>query len=870
MSLNFKKNLYRTSSLLCLAALAIPATAVAEDASPPPAVSTAQAQTAQAQTAGNGGIGEIVVTANKRSESLSKVGMAVKALTGEKLEQQHITSLADLASAVPGLTFTQSEYGTPVFTLRGIGFYETSLAAYPDVSVYLDQAPLPLPVQTQLTLFDIQRVEVLEGPQGTLFGNNATGGAINYIANKPTPNFDAGADVSYGNYNTFQADGFVSGPITDKLRARFAFNTTEGDGWQHSDARPLSPATISAIQVTQPTANVTPNTQAGDINGAQDKAAIRFIVDWTPTDDLNVEWNLNGWHDGSQPQQPQLIRLKPGFGPGSAPPGSPAIPFVPGHNPVPYGGTLAGFQAYAQYNNEPTISGQDASVADWPGGALAPRADNSLIQSTLRVDYDLTDTIKLTSITDYVNYSRNQRDEGGASQWTDADIGQSRGYANTISQELRAAGGGDGPYRWVGGLNYEYDNVFERDSLIFGQSLASHNFGNASDSLPVLLGINPTGIPEVGSAFDSKQNMSNYAVFANGEYDFLSQFTAKAGVRFTQANRSDDACTTYDRGPGDPGSPSEITSFLFTGPAAFGLGGLPAFPGIDKCFLEKSTFPTVLLPRYTNRLDQDNVAWHAGLDWKPADNILTYANVSRGFKAGSFPTLPGTAVPSQEPVQQEYVTDYEIGAKTQFFDHHLTFNATGFYYDYKDKQLKGRLLDKIFGTLNALVNIPASSVYGSEVEIHARPMAGLDIGAQATYLDASVDKFTGFNAAGGPVPVNYDHTNVPFTPKWALSGTVDYEHSINDRLVGFAGAQVNYRSSATAAIGSPEFYGMPAYATLDLQAGVETSDYKWRFFLWGKNVTNSFYLTNVVESEDAIVRYTGLPVTFGATVSYRY
>ena len=836
MSLRFRKELYLTSSLACLAALAIPTAAVAEDTSPPPAVSTAQAQ-----AAANGGIGEVLVTANKRSESINKVGMPIKAIGEANLEQQHVTSLADLASAVPGLTFTQSEYGTPVYTLRGIGFYDTSLASYPDVSVYLDQAPLPLPVQTELTLFDIQRVEVLEGPQGTLFGNNATGGAINYIANKPTPNFDAGADLTYGNYNTFQADGFVSGPITEKLRGRFAFSTTEGDGWQHSDAQPVSGFVAPAGNDTNA------NTQAGDVNGKKDQAAVRAIFDWTPTDDLNVEWNINGWHDGSQPQQAQLIQMHPNSGPGSP------------HSPFPVGSPQ--FYAYALFNNEPIISGQDATVADWPGGIWAPRADNSLIQSTLRVDYDLTDTIKLTSITDYVNYSRNQRDDGGGSQWLGDSVTQSRGYANSFSQELRAASQGNEPYRWIAGVNYAYDNVYERDSQTFNQTTAGHNYGNFPDSLPVLLGLNPTGIPEIGSSVDSRQDMSNYAVFANGEYDIFQQFTVKGGIRFTQSNRSDNACPEYARGS-NLDSPSEITNFLF---AVFEH----KVPVPNECFTISST-TGLPLPRYENRLDQSNVSWHGGLDWKPMDNVLAYANVSRGFKAGSFPTIPGTSTASQEPVTQEYVTDYEVGAKTQLFDRLLSIDATAFYYDYKDKQLKGRLHDPIFGSLNALVNIPKSTVDGAELAIHARPIPGLDIGAQATYLEAQVTTFTGFNAAGGVVPVNYDHTQVPYTPKWAFTGNVNYEHPINDRLVGFAGAQVNYRSSTTAAIGSPLFYGIPAYATLDLQVGVETSDDKWRFFLWGKNVTNQFYLTNVVSLGDDTVRYTGLPVTFGATVSYRY
>src|SRR6266850_694342 len=135
---------------------------------------------------------EIIVTANKFEEPISKVGITIKALGAAQIEQQHIASLQDLAAAVPGLNYAQTENSTPVYTLRGIGYYDTTIGAPPAVSVYIDQAPLAYPVMTTLSLFDLERVEVLKGPQGTLFGNNATGGAINYIAAKPTKNERAG------------------------------------------------------------------------------------------------------------------------------------------------------------------------------------------------------------------------------------------------------------------------------------------------------------------------------------------------------------------------------------------------------------------------------------------------------------------------------------------------------------------------------------------------------------------------------------------------------------------------------------------------------------------------------------------------------
>ena len=793
MPLNFKTKLYQASSLICLVGLGIPGIAFADDVSQPQAVNTAQAP-----AAGNGGIGEIVVTANKRSQSINKVGMTIKALSGDTLQQENLTTLSDLAKAVTGLTFTESENGTPVYTLRGVGFNETSLAAYPDISVYLDQAPLPIPAETELTLFDIERVEVLKGPQGTLFGNNATGGAINYIANKPTPNFSAGADLSYGRFNTAQLDGFVSGPITDSLLGRIAFSAEGGDGWQHSQTR-------------------------DDTTGKPDKFAARMILDWQATDDLHFELNINGWHDGSQPQQAQFVKFLPSFPP-------------PAHSPA---------------INAP-IGPNDNSVADWPA-VFEPRADNGLFQSTLRTDYDLTDTIKLTSITDFIYYSRNERPDTGGTQFVNEAITRNVGDVTSFAQELRLAGGGTGPFRWLTGLNFSSDDTYEVDTDTYFQGTAFTE--------PLFPGA-------AGSSYDSKQHMENYAAFVNGEYDLFDQVTLKGGVRFTEADRAANNCASYYRGtPLDPNG----AIFNFLSATSSFLSGQPFTPASpDHCFMiAPATAPIPFgLTRFYGKLNQNNVSYHGGVDWKPADNVLVFANISRGYKAGSFPAIAGSIDASVAAVTQESVTDYEIGFKTQLFDRHLTFNGTGFYYTYDDKQLKARLIDPLFGILDALVNVPQSSVRGAEFEVHGRPLEGLDIGADATYLDATVDTFTGVNQDGQVQ--NFAGSAVPFTPKLQLAGNINYEHPINDQLLGFLGAQVTYRTTTTASVGSPKFFTLPSYSVLDLQAGVETQDGRWRAFVWGKNVADTFYLNNVIQIEDGIVRYTGLPATYGITVAFRY
>ena len=160
---------------------------------PPPTARTGAA-------AGGITIGEVVVTAQKREENINDVGMSIQAATAN-LEKLGITNTEDLQKIVPGFLFTPTYYGTNVYTIRGVGFQDTSLAGNPTVSVYIDEAPLPFSALTNGATLDLQRVEVLKGPQGTLFGENTTGGAINYIANKPEDQFDAGIDATYGRFD---------------------------------------------------------------------------------------------------------------------------------------------------------------------------------------------------------------------------------------------------------------------------------------------------------------------------------------------------------------------------------------------------------------------------------------------------------------------------------------------------------------------------------------------------------------------------------------------------------------------------------------------------------------------------------------------
>jgi len=178
---------------------------------------------------GDGTLTEIIVTAEKRRESINDVPMSISAITSDPLEQRGINSAADLQKVVSGFRYTEGNNGTPVYSIRGVGFNETSLGALSNVPVYVDEVPIAFPIMTRGVAMDLERVEVLKGPQGTLFGQNATGGAVNYIAAKPTSTFESAITVGYARFNDKTVDAFVSGPLAENLTARLAFSGEYSD-----------------------------------------------------------------------------------------------------------------------------------------------------------------------------------------------------------------------------------------------------------------------------------------------------------------------------------------------------------------------------------------------------------------------------------------------------------------------------------------------------------------------------------------------------------------------------------------------------------------------------------------------------------------
>ncbi|GGE22564.1 TonB-dependent receptor [Polymorphobacter glacialis] len=675
-----------------------------------------------------------------------------------------------------------------MLTLRGVGFYDSTLAASPAVSVYLDEAPLALPSFLQVGVIDIARVEVLKGPQGTLYGENSTGGAINYVAAKPTDTTQTGTTISFGRFATFEGESYVSGPLSETLKARLAVKTVQSGDWQRSFTR-------------------------ADTNGAMRQSAARAIVEWEPSSGAKVTLNVNGWIDRSDTQGVQLIEVACA----SPPTCRPALKAYP---PAP----------------------DNARAADWtPGFPMS--SDDHFFQTTLRADIDLTDAITLTSISGYQRFRQRKflDQDGTALQVLDFGL---FGRAQSFNQELRLAGE-TGQLRWLVG-GYATRQITDDDF--------SADIGDVSIAEP-LPGIVPRATTGAG---DYHFRTRSLALFGNLEYRLDDRLTLIGGLRYTASRQQFDGC---EKSGADPAL-GQLLGFL----SAFARGTLPVIDPVPPNGCISIDAATLRQGLTRDQLNENNVSWRAGLNYQTAADTLVYASVAKGYKSGSFPSLGASSSIQFLPVTQESLLAYEAGVKMPL-GNFVRVEAAAFYYDYRDKQVRGRVLDAVFGAIEALVNIPQSRVYGFEAAVRARPVPGLGLGAGLTFTDSQVQRFSGIGQNG--LTTDFAGSAFPYSPRWQAVADATYDWSVGADRRAFVGGNITHHSTTNASLGDDPELRLQPYVTLDLRAGLRTADGRWSLSAFGRNVTNVYYWNNMFRFVDTRIRIAARPATYGLTLSIK-
>ena len=782
--------------------------------------SVAHAQSGASAPA-NYGVAEIIVTAQKRSESINDIGMSIAAISGEQLQNRKLDDLSEVITQVPGLTFAASQYDTPIITLRGVGFNEVSLGVYPATSLYVDEVPLPFPAMAMHSAFDLERVEVLKGPQGVLFGSNSTGGAVNFIAAKPTSDLAAGFDVSFGRFNTIEGNAYVSAPLGDKAGMRLAVTGANGDEWQKSNSR-------------------------DEKNGKKSYIAGRFTLEAEPSDSVRLMGVVTGWKDKSDPLAMQFVAATPK--------------------------SFAQAPGIAAAQNAIPFSPEKARAADWSPIA-EPRGDRDFWQASLRGEFDLSEAIKLTAIGAHSEYNQDLTIDSDGSPLNSSDVLRNVGDVKSTFFEARLDGQA-GPLRWLVGGNYENSDTYENPFIQFVDNTSNRPQG---------FHVNRTETP-------NDQAIESYAVFGNLDFEATDQLTVKAGARYTHTTIDSFICNN------DPGNAPGVPDVSGTGlnaNAAFAfnflgnLSGRDFEPvGIGDCFVLDGPVGQGVPGPFNDTLKEDNISWRVGADYKINPDTLLYVNVSKGYKAGSFPTIAASTDEQLQPVTQESVLAFEGGVKASFADRRIQLNTAAFYYDYKDKQVRNSTLT-FFGPLPALTNVPKSRIWGLEGELTAAITPGLTLRAAGTYLNTKIKKFSGYSVFG-IADTDFAGEDLSYAPDFTFSVGLDYRQPVGSGEA-FAGVNVQGQTKSEAIIGArfetvpqatidagfgksitENYFMIDGYATVDARIGYEAEDSRWKVMLWGKNITNKYYYTNVVPSSEGGARTVGRPAMYGVTFGINY
>ncbi|WP_198350869.1 TonB-dependent receptor [Flavisphingomonas formosensis] len=429
----------------------------------------------------------IIVTATRHKEMLNDVPLAVAAVPGEALVRHGIARLDQLAAAVPGFTYQSTSFDTPVFAIRGIGFYDYSIGSTPTVGLYLDEAPIPYAQEARGLLLDLDRLEVLKGPQGSLFGQGTTGGVVNAIPARPTDTPAAGARIGFGRFAAIEAEAFLSGPIAPGLKARVAVRREYRGDWQH----PWLPNDARFGQ------------QSGAGTGARRFTTARAVIDWRPVDRLAVTATLHGWRDGSD---------LPAFH---------YAAFAP--NTAENALNTRTYAALATLAPMP----HDARLAGWDAGADLARHDRFALAS-LRATLTLTKDVELIAIGAVSRYRERSRTDLDGTAY--ADLFSSRiGHIDSLSQELRLSGG-TGPLRWTLGGLYARDRTREEQHNLSG--------GGTSNAVgPFLVS---------GVVQRSRQTISTRAAFASADLPLLAAVALHGSLRYTRQDRDFAGCLADD------------------------------------------------------------------------------------------------------------------------------------------------------------------------------------------------------------------------------------------------------------------------------------------------------------------------------------
>ncbi len=789
----------------------------------------------------------ILVTARRREEEASGIPLPLTVLAQDRLMRDNINDLTALTAHVPGFTLARSLRGPPILTLRGVGFNSQNMSATSPVGFYQDEMLLPFPVMSEGVLFDLERVEVVKGPQGTLFGRNSTGGLVNVVAAKPVRQTEGYLALSGGSYRSHGAQGALSGPLGGTLAARLAFSIDRSDkGWQRSVSR-------------------------GDRLGKTHKLAARLGLSWQPSSATELLVTGNWWRDRSDTPVPQSVEIYP-FGLvnlGLAPADWPA------------GAAMLGLPAdFLAQSWRPTSAGQAEWAVDqlpWGGSAggrnftpapLDFQKDNIFHSLAVQGAFRLTDHLTLRSLTGYARFRRDEVTDNSGWAYENA-ITHSSGQIMSLSQEVRLTGK-HARLDWVVGAIYSRDRVNDVDRAWAGTNSILQSLRVIAAQFAAAGGADAAGVEDVLYGFrdyenSTRQTAHSVALFGQGDFRPVPAVGLTFGLRYTRDRTRFAGCS---RDLGDNGLAATVNAFY----AGLGIasdvprGGCITFLGdLSAAVASGGAIPAQGV--HHDRLTEDNLSGRIAVDWRVNPDATLYASLARGYKSGTFPNIEGNVATQYFPARQERVTTVEAGFKSRA-GRRLTLDASVFYSDYRDKQLFGGIPDIVFGSLTRVLNVPRSHIYGLEAAMTARPSPDLLLEASLAHIRTRIDEFTGLDDYG--TSRDFAGSAFAYTPQFQMTARAEQAFGLPAGWGARAGLSYRYSSAQQADLAGEPRFRIGPHHVLDASLSLEPEGGRYLLDLFVSNLTNSYYWNAVHLQSDSFARFAAMPRTWNLRVMRRF
>ena len=801
---------------------------------------TGLAGAAQAQTAAADDNSDalIIVTASKRTATLQDTPISVSVTGKMQIEQSQVRDLKDLQTLVPSLRVNQLQSSANTnFIIRGFGNGANNAGIEPSVGVFIDGVYRSRSAAQIGDLPNLERIEVLRGPQSTLFGKNASAGIISIVTAEPKFEFGGNAEVSYGNYNAIIVKGGVTGPITDKVAFSLDGNYNKRDGYGFD------------VGLNQKT-------------NERNRYGVRGSLLFKPSDDLKIRLIA----DYDKIDEDCCLTANIVDGPTGA-----AVRAV--------GGRVISNQpfAYIAASNIPSSN----------------KIDNYGFSG--QIDWNASDTLALTSITAYRRVKSNTDQD---SDFTSADlIGQNANLTNikTFTQEVRLASSFDGPLNFLIGGFYFNEKIDIASDLLFGKdfknyanALSGGAYSSLEPTLRALLPGTPAGTfgAQGQGVFENyKYKNEAYSIFGQVDFEPVEGLTLTAGGNYTHDKK---AVVTDVRS-------TDVFSGLDLVLAGSRIGNPAAFAGLQPLqFLPPFlNYPNVVEDGKTR---DSKFTYTLRAAYKISDNFNTYATYATGFKASSvnlsrdsrpLPSnfIPGSPAqnPAASPIRTaglavnnlttgtrfalpENATVYEIGLKGQF-------DGFGFNLALFKQSLKGFQGNIFTGTGFVLGNAEKQSTTGIELDATMSPIKNFTVTTNFTYLNPKFDSFVGGTAltpgSFATVPTNLTGQIPAGISKFAYTIGATYVADLSDTMK--ATFHVDYFGSSPVLIAQGLSYkreeqSLNASISLAVGHGVEVA-------VWGRNLADSQYITTLfpgVAQSGSLQGYPSQPRTYGGLVRYRF